>query len=213
MELCSGKGVLVVCLCGIPGAGKSTFTQQLAAESSSSVLVVFDSCASREEALEQVRRAAASGAAAVVVADDNNYYRSMRRQVYRAARDAGAAYVQVLLDPPLPVCLERNAARTGAACIPEEVVTRMHGRLERPDGRGWDVAVVGEAPLEQLRLRATHPVRPAESGGQAATVTAAERRDLEMRREISRRVAAVPLAERAALAAQLNKERKAKMKK
>ncbi len=205
--------MLVVCLCGIPGAGKSTYAQRLAAQCGATV-VSFDSCSGRGEALQRVREAAGrASAGAVVVVDDNNYYKSMRKQVYRAARDAGAAFVQVLLDPPLAECLARNAARSGAARMPDNVVERMHARLERPAGRGWDTAMAGEASLEQLRTHSSVPARPAATdGGPVAALSAVEQQDLEMRREISRRVAAAPAAERAALAAALNKERKEKLK-
>jgi tRNA uridine 5-carbamoylmethylation protein Kti12 len=205
----SNDVALVVCLCGIPGAGKSTYAERLASEHG--VLVVsFDGCVSREDALQRLREAAAV-AGQVVVADDNNYYKSMRKQVYRAARDAGAAYVQVLLEPPLAECLVRNARRSGAAHMPDEVVERMFGRLERPDGRGWDVALTGEVTLEQLQRCAVVPARP-KAVVEPTALTSAEEKDLEMRREISRRVAAAPPVERAALAAALNAERKQKLK-
>ncbi len=205
----AGGVVVVVCLCGIPGAGKSTYAARLLAACAAS-LVCFDSYAGRAEALEAVRMAVARGGGVVLV-DDNNYYRSMRKQVHRIARDAGAGYVQVLLEPPLALCQERNAGRSGAQRIPPDMVARMHERLERPDGRGWDKAVVGEATMEELLSKAIVPTPKANVKPGEKTTSEREALDLAMRREISRRVAAAAPEERAALAAALNRERKEKL--
>jgi hypothetical protein len=70
--------------------------------------------------------------------------------VYRIARDAGRAFLQLYFDVPFDVVLARNAQRTGAALIPEAVVMRMRSRLEPPQQRGWDTAVVvGAAGLDE----------------------------------------------------------------
>ena len=222
--------VLVVCMVGIPGAGKSTVARSLCSSSSSSVrLVVFDDFCSRVAALSVVEAAlrensssspssssSSSSSFSALVVDDNSYYRSMRRDVFRLARDAGARYVALLLDTPLHECLSRNAARQGKERIEEHLVVRMHQRLERPSDRGWDRCVVYQGDITWQTLM-EHSILPHQKEDEEEEQTkkqtsSAEMLDLQLRREISEKVAAADPKDRAALAAKLNKERKEKLK-
>ena len=67
-----------------------------------------------------------------IVLDDNMYYRSMRYEVYSAARRQRCSYVVCHLDADLPAALERNRSRLRGARIPDEVVQRMQEKLEAP---------------------------------------------------------------------------------
>ena len=196
--------VLLVCLCGIPGAGKTTFARSLSQQHQPAVVVSFDEFSSRALALNAVSAALSSSPpGGTVVADHTNYYRSMRRELRRLARDSEALFVEVALDPPLAECLARNDSRVGPARIDPALVVRMHARFERPpDGREATLS------LQELRRGATVPRRPKEREIETVVVGAREQNDLRMRREISARVAAAPPEQRAALAAELNRVRR-----
>lgn len=205
---------LVVCLVGIPGSGKSTLARRLvdsAPSSGSCCVIEFDLFKSRDDALTALREAI-SKKDRHVIADDNCYYKSMRKEIFRMARDGGARFVQVLLDPPLETCLHRNSQRIGPARIPDEIVSRMFERLERPSNRGWDRCIVGtgEETIQSLEpLSWSIPVVVAPKQEEA---NAFELLDLKLRKEISEQVAAARAEDRAALAAQLNQERKQRLK-
>jgi predicted kinase len=211
-QLCRMIRCLVVCLVGIPGAGKSHFARDLAQFSDRKTqIIVFDDFKTRDEALAAAKAVISDGWCDVVI-DDNNYYKSMRKEIYRMARDAGAGYVQVLIDPPLELCLQRNGEREDPARVPEEIVRRMHSRLERPSNSGWDQGFVasGAETMDTLRAKSWVPTKP------AAIATRAEEKavllDVELRREISRQVTAARPEERAELAAKLNNDRKERLK-
>lgn len=150
---------LVVCMCGLPGSGKTTVAGQLrdAAQSAgvdarvlslddllleSGAAAAVDAVSSpasefSPEAWQSARKAllyaAASAAAApvlppheqqqheqqqrrrrrLVVVDDVNHLAGMRRDVWRVARSAGAAFAQVFCDCPLVRQEKRRGGGTG----------------------------------------------------------------------------------------------------
>mmetsp|Transcript_1183 Transcript_1183/g.7710 ORF Transcript_1183/g.7710 Transcript_1183/m.7710 type:complete len:334 (+) Transcript_1183:2925-3926(+) len=76
----------------------------------------------------------------VIVVDDNMHLRSMRKEYFRIAREHRACYVQVFVDVPCEVALERNRRRVEEQRVPDQVVLDMHERFERPkpDKYTWE---------------------------------------------------------------------------
>ncbi|XP_067633227.1 L-seryl-tRNA(Sec) kinase-like [Eurosta solidaginis] len=62
----------------------------------------------------------------LLVCDDNNYYRSMRHKLYQICRQNGVVFIQLYL-------AYYNAARSTEQRVPQEIIQRMAGRLEKPD--------------------------------------------------------------------------------
>lgn len=69
----------------------------------------------------------------LILIDDNMYYRSMRYQVFQIARRHGTGYFQTFFDVSLETAKSNNATRLNS--VPEEVISRMFYKLEKPDAR------------------------------------------------------------------------------
>ena len=165
----------------------------------------------------------------VVVVDDNLQYRSMRKPYHRVARAGGLAICTVCVRVDLEVALARNRARGPAERVPEATVRQMAEALQWPssdqpwEGRAlWPAA---DAPppwaelADALRERAPPPFEEGERAREAAAAasaaetaaSAAHQLDLRLRRTMAARMAAaaaLPPAERAALAQLLTAEKK-----
>jgi tRNA uridine 5-carbamoylmethylation protein Kti12 len=95
----------------------------------------------------------------LIVVDDNMYYRSMRQECYRLARQLGTAYVQVHLQVPLELALQRNRDRQPDMQVPESALRRMAASFEEPGaaaGRLWEkhtLTVGQEEGVETLWAR------------------------------------------------------------
>ncbi|GLI62107.1 hypothetical protein VaNZ11_004690 [Volvox africanus] len=95
---------------------------------------------SRQAALNQLRNLLTKSSTSdegdsqytLLIADDNHHLRSMRYELFRTARDHGAAFLQLYF----PCCpweaLKRNQRRSGIAVVPAEAVLRMAEVLEAP---------------------------------------------------------------------------------
>lgn len=72
----------------------------------------------------------------VIVVDDIMYLHSMRREVYVAARDAGADHLLLVhAETTLDLALTRNATRSESTRVEEDAIHRMHDRFEKPNGK------------------------------------------------------------------------------
>lgn len=69
----------------------------------------------------------------LILIDDNMYYRSMRYQVFQIARRLGTGYFQTYFEVSLDSAKSRNSKRSSS--VPEEVISRMFYKLEKPDER------------------------------------------------------------------------------
>ena len=154
------KGTLLA-LMGLPAAGKSTLATALKAVDTHDVRVVrFDDDLEASGALDQwapgkwhearskslrrvqgfVQNLPPSDSPYIVVADDNNPLKSMRHALFKIARDHGWAYATVRLECSQQIAEARNAARSGAAKVPQDTTEQMATDLEPPDAgrQGWE---------------------------------------------------------------------------
>lgn len=226
---------LVLSLCGLPGCGKSSLVRAILSDDrvlEKGAVVCFDDdlmglpdAKEEEWRLAQCRMLALDRLGAlcrerrydVVLVDDNNFYRSMRKQVWHVVRDAGGwGFLQLYVSVPVALALERNAGRSGAARVPDEVVLRMDARFEVPVQKGWDTALVLDERMsstEAVKLvfaawsRVRIPVAVAEPAP-ASLSSARHDLDLALRREVGALVKDAPSCNRSSLAARLNDVRK-----
>ncbi|EIE23414.1 hypothetical protein COCSUDRAFT_62949 [Coccomyxa subellipsoidea C-169] len=153
----------------------------------------------------------------------------MRRECAQLARQLEAAFAVIYLPCNLEDTSARNALRSEAERVPQEVLNRMAARLEPPDPskHAWERSTV-TLPIEELPspsnvwtgvweaiLRAWGPplprAVPTEPRGPAtaASATAAHEADLRSRRAIAAAVAFVTTREgKAAAAGRLNAARR-----
>jgi protein phosphatase len=157
-------GALVV-LVGVSGSGKSTFaathfgpTQVLSSDAFRAIIAddAADQRASRAafELLHlAARRRLERGRLTVV--DATSVSRAARTGLLGLARSTRRPAVAIILDPPLAVCLVRNAARVDRA-VAEGVVRRQHAELQRSLAVEDGLAVEGFAGVHRL----ADPVAP-----------------------------------------------------
>jgi protein phosphatase len=145
-QLAIPAGALVV-LVGVSGSGKSTLaathfrpTQVLSSDAFRAIVAddPADQRATRAafELLHlAARRRLERGRLTVI--DATSVSRAARAALLALARLARRPAVAIVLEPPLDVCLARNAARPDRT-VDEEVVRRQHAELQRwlamPDG-------------------------------------------------------------------------------
>jgi len=141
---------LLVVLCGLPGAGKTTLANALSARITRSavsigsifpfhraVTVEYDAIHTdnfsdlRSEAEREIERELQN--AGVVISDDNQYYKSMRKPFKRMAQRYQSGYLLLYLQIPRDIAIKRNATRKEERQVPVDVIERMDRRLEVPD--------------------------------------------------------------------------------
>lgn len=140
-----GATPLLTLLVGIPGSGKSTHARAAATAdphlsiSSRDVLrrrlyrdryTAGDPAREAEVTLHQVDEVtAALSVGRDVMIDDTNLEPDVVDSWRSLAAELGCRFEVVRLDVALEVALARNAARTGRARVPDQVIRRMHRRL------------------------------------------------------------------------------------
>lgn len=156
---------VLICLAGLPAAGKSYFAEKLAVgffddHGVKSMVVASDTVRAeipalkkdflpelepvvREMTLERVRMGLEKGL--TVIHDDLNYYRSMRFELVTLSRELQVPYMFVHIATSRDQCLAQNADR--GRKIPDEVIVKDSARFDAPGEDPWDepIAVV-EAP-------------------------------------------------------------------
>ncbi|XP_067908922.1 L-seryl-tRNA(Sec) kinase-like, partial [Heterodontus francisci] len=67
----------------------------------------------------------------VIILDDNFYYQSMRYEVYQIARRNSIGFLQLFLECPLELCLQRNHER--GCLVNDETIVLMSAKIQPPD--------------------------------------------------------------------------------
>jgi predicted kinase len=117
---------------GLQGSGKSSWVGEHLA--GTHVVVSKDHWprARRREARQQRVVAELLAEGRRVVVDNTHASAEERRPLVVAARTAGASVRAVWIDTPVELCLARNAAREGRACVPLVGVLATRARLVPP---------------------------------------------------------------------------------
>ncbi|KAF6255858.1 P-loop containing nucleoside triphosphate hydrolase protein [Scenedesmus sp. NREL 46B-D3] len=68
----------------------------------------------------------------LLLVDDINHYSSMRYDFVQLARTYGAAFLQIYMDCPMELSLQRNSQRQGADVVPAAVVVQLAAAFEAP---------------------------------------------------------------------------------
>jgi O-phosphoseryl-tRNA(Sec) kinase len=142
---------MLIILTGLPSAGKSTFSKNLAKILSryNIDVIVLGSDLIREsfpiwkETYEEFIRKASYGLidSALkhywVIVDDTNYYNSMRRDLINIAKKYNKNYAIIYLKAPLEVLIKRNIER--GEKIPNDVIKKMYEKFDEPGRKyKWD---------------------------------------------------------------------------
>lgn len=153
-----GVGVDLVVLCGLQGAGKSTFFGARFAASHAHVSQdrfpgARDPTARRRALVEAAGRA---GLPAVV--DDTNVSRARRVELVALARALGMRAVLYWFPPDVQGSLARNRGREGKARVPDVAIFAARKRLVPPDAaEGFDLAFEVTATPEGAFLVVARP--------------------------------------------------------
>lgn len=123
----------LVILVGLQGSGKSTFYRERFASTHSLASMDLYSPSSRNRRKRLLREVAEHLAAGrSVVADNTQPTAADRAPLVALARAAGARVVGFYLASPVADCLRRNAAREGAARVPDVALLATAKKLEPP---------------------------------------------------------------------------------
>ncbi len=128
----------LVMLCGLPGSGKSTFTQEFQGPVVSTdairEMVTGDAANRGRDSLvfklarEMLAHYLSRGTS--VMYDATNLRRSSRRQIIALARRYNARVRIIWIDCPLELAIRRNFQRKRQ--VPAHVIRRMHREFEPP---------------------------------------------------------------------------------
>lgn len=72
----------------------------------------------------------------LLIVDDIMYLRSMRREVYKLARQYSIPLLTIWVDTSMDIALYRNGTRQGRQRIPDETIEKIHSRFEAPSTTG-----------------------------------------------------------------------------
>ena len=154
----------LVVLVGAAGSGKSTFAarhfapDEVLSSDAFRALISGDPAnqAATKPAFKALHRAVVSRLRSrrLTVIDATNVQPHARRSLVARAAEAGVPVVAIVLDLPAEVVLARNAARPGAAAVPEPAVRAQLEALAATFGGDPAIAWSGFATVHRLRTPA-----------------------------------------------------------
>lgn len=151
----SFKGNFLVCLTGLPSAGKSTLANELKKEileqnPNKKVQIIdpdiirtkltgdtFDPAKEetvRQKNLKQIKESLEDGY--IVISDDLNYYSSMRHDLREVAESVNVPFFIIYVSTPLKTCLKWNKKR--GFPIPNKVIHKINEKFDDFDKYKWD---------------------------------------------------------------------------
>lgn len=122
----------LVLMMGLQASGKSTVAR---ARFGATHTIVSKDLLRRGRDIELRQRQLIEGslrAGKCVVVDNTHASASVREGVIAVARSEGARVIGIYMASSIERCRERNALRTGDACVPEVALRSTLKRLERP---------------------------------------------------------------------------------
>ena len=118
----------IAIMIGIQGSGKSTFCHKYL--SSKFLRVNLDTLKTRHQEKLLIEECLRNGASFVI--DNTNPTKQDRARYIPSAKEAGYRVIGYFMESKLQPCIERNALRTGSACVPVKAIAATSNKLEMP---------------------------------------------------------------------------------
>lgn len=87
-----------------------------------------------------------------VIADATHISKKARKQLFKNVKANAQRIVGVWVEVPLDIALKQNAARTGRACVPGDVIRQMYKRKLTPQNDEPFDEVIYISPHEDMAL-------------------------------------------------------------
>ena len=125
----------IAIMIGIQGSGKSTFCRNYLADRF--LRVNLDTLKTRYQEKLLIEECIQNGKNFVI--DNTNPTRQDRARYISLAKEAGYRVIGYFMESKLQPCIERNALRTGTACVPVKAIAATSNKLEMPSyAEGFD---------------------------------------------------------------------------
>jgi len=136
----------VVVLVGVPGAGKTTFCNELVKHNqfkfkidifSYDELCTDFTSASRKFVFKHIEKHIANNINSkdevrIIIVDDNMYYKSMREEYYNVTKTYQVGFLQIYFNVNLDVAVQRNEERV-IKKVPKDIIESMYKKMELPE--------------------------------------------------------------------------------
>lgn len=137
---------MIIALCGPPGSGKTTLSQQLASEYNAK-LYHYDEFKkgskpqntkeTHQRLYNQIKQDILQGNN--VILDDLHTRLEWREPLLSTLKDIPCKKILIVMTTPLEECVRRNAERQGQARLSDFVIYHLNSRYQPPSlEEGWD---------------------------------------------------------------------------